>query len=154
MPVRAQQETSSGHAEGHGLTTEEQLYGHRPAGSNQLTAIPHPKFPQTTTGPGHARDGFDTGRSLVATRLNQLQEEQSWLSQHVSASEQLSRNHPAVKKQIRPQVPGHAQDGFDTGRSFVATRLNQLREGNVAARLNQLRKGDIAARLNRLRENC
>ena len=128
MPVRAQQETSSGHAEGHGLTTEEQLYGHRPAGSNQLTAIPHPKFPQTTTGPGHARDGFDTGRSLVATRLNQLQEEQSWLSQHVSASEQLSRNHPAVKKQIRPQVPGHAQDGFDTGRSFVATRLNQLQE--------------------------
>ena len=100
MPVRAQQETSSGHAEGHGLTTEGQLYGHRPAGSNQLTAIPHPKFPQTTTGPGHARDGFDTGRSLVATRLN------------------------------------------------------QLREGNVAARLNQLREGDIAGRLNRLRENC
>ena len=28
----------------------------------------------------------------------------SWLSQHVSASERLSRNHPAVEKQTRPQV--------------------------------------------------
>ena len=76
----------------------------------------------------------------IATRLNQLQEKQSWLSQHVSASERLSRNHPAAKKQIRPQAPGHAQDGFDTGRSFVAARLNQLREGNVAGRLNRLRE--------------
>ena len=28
----------------------------------------------------------------------------SWLSQHVSASERLSRNHPAVEKQTRPQA--------------------------------------------------
>ncbi|AFN45548.1 hypothetical protein HMPREF9154_1826 [Arachnia propionica F0230a] len=105
-----------------------------------MTASHNPKFPQTTTGPGHAQDGFDTGRSFVATRLNQLQKEQCWLSQHVSASERLSRNHPAAKKQIRPQLPRHAQDGFDTGRSFVATRLNQLQERNVAGRLNRLRE--------------
>ena len=164
-PVKAQQETSSGHTEGRGLTTEGQLYGHRPAGSNQRTAILHPKFPQPTTGPRTCTRWFRHGPLLrrnpaqptsggnvaarlnrlqegdIATRLNQLQEKQSWLSQHVSASERLSRNHPTAKKQIRPQAPGHAQDGFDTGRSFVATRLNQLREGTSQPGSTGFRRG-------------
>ncbi|QCT36881.1 hypothetical protein FBF34_02040 [Arachnia propionica] len=42
-------------------------------------------------------------------------------------SELLSRNHrwhPVTR--TRPQVPEHPQDGFDTGCSFIAARLNQL----------------------------
>ena len=42
--------------------------------------------------------------------------------------------------------------GFDSGRSFVAPRLNQLWEGDVAPRLNQLWEGDVAARLSQLWE--
>jgi len=50
--------------------------------------------------------GFDSGRSFLATRLNQLQ-----------------------------------SCGFDTDCSFVAARLNQLRVGVLAVRFNQLQGG-------------
>ena len=36
--------------------------------------------------------------------------DESWLSQHVSASERLSRNHPTPEQQTRPQHPGHPQE--------------------------------------------
>ena len=40
--------------------------------------------------------------------------------------------------------------GFDSGRSFLATRLNQLQGGEFAIRLDRLQGGEFAARLNRL----
>ena len=40
--------------------------------------------------------------------------------------------------------------GFDSGRSFVPARLNQLQGRDVVARLNQLQGRDVVARLNRL----
>ena len=67
------------------------------------------------------RGGFDSGRSFLATRLNQLQ-----------------RRKLAIRLN---QLQGRK----------LAIRLNQLQGGEFAARLNQLRGGEFAARLNRLR---
>ena len=41
-------------------------------------------------------------------------------------------------------------DGFDTGRSSLAARLNQLQGRVPATRLNQLQGRELAARLSRL----
>ena len=40
--------------------------------------------------------------------------------------------------------------GFDSGRSFLATRLNQLQRRKLAIRLDRLQGGEFAIRLDRL----
>ena len=87
---------------------------------------------------GRLPEWFRHSRSLALTSwLNQLQK-LSPRAVSTSFEEPSSRAGPVCFK----------RDGFDTGRSFVAARLNQLQKVSVAARLNQLKKASVAARFN------
>ena len=79
---------------------------------------------------GRLPEWFRHSRSLALTSwLNQLQK-LSPRADSTSFEEPSSRIGPICFR----------RNGFDTGRSFVAARLNQLQKASVAARLNQLHK--------------
>ena len=117
--------------------SQAQDYGHPGLGSG-LVAYP--------------QDGFDSGRSSVAARLNQLRSDHPTPAFPSSASPPDGNASPTAERQrysasTRPQgkrnqlqpldgcpelrsgLLAGCQSGFDSGRSFVAARLNQLRPG-------------------------
>ena len=99
--------------------SQAQDYGHPGLGSG-LVAYP--------------QDGFDSGRSSVAARLNQLRPDHPTPAFPPSASLPDRNASPTAERQRysaseRPQGKRNQlrDRGFDSGRSFVAARLNQLR---------------------------